>query len=209
MVNKIKNRYNRIARFYDLFEGPMEIFFSRSRTELLSEAKGKTLEVGIGTGKNIPFYPRNVELVGIDFSEKMVEIANRKAKNNPRIQIRLMDVENMDFEDDSFDTVVTSCVFCSVPNPVQGLKEIRRVCKDGGKLLMLEHVRSQRRIIGKIMDIFNFIPLYLYGANMNRKTYDNLLKAGFAPDQIRGKNMWLDILKLMRISNDKSKEARL
>lgn len=205
MTNKIRNRYNRIARVYDLIETPREILFSGIRENLLQEAKGKTLEVGIGTGRNIPFYPKSIELVGIDFSERMVEIARRKAKENPRVQIELMDAEKMDFEDNTFDTVVTSCVFCSVPNPVAGLKEIRRVCNNGGKIIMLEHVRSQKKVIGEIMDTLNFIPLHLYGANINRQTYNNLLKAGFKPDDIRVEDLWLDILKWVRISNHKSK----
>jgi len=109
----------------------------------------------------------------------------------------------MDFTDNSFDTVVTSCVFCSVPNPVKGLKEIRRVCKNDGKILMLEHVRSQKKVVGELMDVFNFIPLNIYGANINRETYQNLLKAGFQPENIEVENVWLDIVKLIRINNYK------
>jgi len=168
-------------------------------------SKGKVLEVGIGTGRNIPYYPDNVELTGIDFSPKMVEIARGKAKNRKNVKILEMDAENMDFTDNSFDTVVTSCVFCSVPNPVKGLKEIRRVCKNDGKILMLEHVRSQKKVVGELMDVFNFIPLNIYGANINRETYQNLLKAGFQPENIEVENVWLDIVKLIRINNKKIK----
>ncbi len=179
MKNKIQKRYNRIARVYDILESPMEMRFSKWREELLKEAGDKTLEVGIGTGKNIPYYPEDVELTGIDFSERMIEIAHKKAKDKHNVQLKVMNAEKMDFEDNAFDTVVTSCVYCSVPDPVQGLKEMKRVCKPNGKILMLEHVRSNHKIIGKVMDIFNPIPLYIYGANINRRTYDNLLKAGF------------------------------
>jgi ubiquinone/menaquinone biosynthesis C-methylase UbiE len=117
--------------------------------KLLQGVKGKVLEVGIGTGRNIPYYPHNVELTGIDFSPKMVEIARKKAKNKENVTILEMDAENMDFNDNSFDTVITSCVFCSVPDPVQGLKEIKRVCKNGGKIVMLEHVRSHKKVWGR------------------------------------------------------------
>lgn len=85
----------------------------------------------------------------------------------------------MDFDDETFDTVVTSCVFCSVPDPVKGLKEIYRVLKPVGRLIMLEHVRSQHWLIGKLMDMINFIPLHLWGANINRNTVENVRKAGF------------------------------
>jgi ubiquinone/menaquinone biosynthesis C-methylase UbiE len=201
MTNKIKKRYNRVAKFYDILDKPMEMAASKWREKLLSGVKGKVLEVGIGTGKNIPYYPNDVELTGIDFSPKMLEIARKKAKNKCSIKILEMDAENMDFNDNRFDTVVTSCVFCSVPDPVQGLKEIKRVCKKDGKIVMLEHVKSHKKVVGPLMDAFNFIPLHLYGANINRETYDNLLKAGFDPNQIEIENLWLDIVKLIRINN--------
>lgn len=201
MTNKIKKRYNRVAGFYDILDKPMEMAASKWREKLLSGAKGKVLEVGIGTGRNIPYYPDNVELTGIDFSPKMVEIARGKAKNRKNVKILEMDAENMEFKDNTFDTVVTSCVFCSVPNPVQGLKEIKRVCKNGGKIVMLEHVKSHKKMVGPLMDAFNFIPLNIYGANINRETYQNLLNAGFKPEHIEVKNLWLDIVKLIRINN--------
>lgn len=206
-MSKIQRRYNRIAGLYDILEAPMENMFSKWRKELLAEASGKTLEVGIGTGKNIPYYPKNVHLTGIDFSPKMIEIANKKLIKHPRPNTRIiqMDVENMEFEDSVFDTVVSSCVFCSVPDAVRGLKEIKRVCRNDGKVLMLEHVRSQNKTTGKLMDIVNPIPLNIYGANINRRTYENLLKAGFKPEQIEVKNLWLDIVKLIRIKNSGKK----
>jgi ubiquinone/menaquinone biosynthesis C-methylase UbiE len=194
-----------MARFYDLLEYPMESGFSNWRKELLSQAEGKTLEVGIGTGKNIPHYPIGIELTGIDFSPKMIEIAGKKAQNYDNVSLHVMDAESMDFEDNSFDTVVTSCVFCSVPNPVQGLKEIRRVCKKDGKVLMLEHVRSNNKVIGKMMDIANPLPLHIYGANINRRTFQNLLKAGFEPENIQITNLWFDIVKRISIVNNKKK----
>lgn len=203
MENKIKKRYDRIAGLYDILDKPMEAGFSRWREIMLKEAKGETLEVGIGTGKNIPYYPEDIKLTGIDFSPEMLSKAKKK-KHKSNIDIRLleMDAENMDFRDNSFDTVVTSCVFCSVPDPVQGLKEIRRVCKKEGQILMLEHVRSNKKVIGELMDLFNPLPVHIYGANINRRTYDNLLKAGFKPEQIDVENIWMDILKIFRIQNN-------
>ena len=188
---------------YDLMEAPMESMFSKWREELLKSASGKTLEVGIGTGKNIPHYPVNVDLTGIDFSEKMISKAKKKATVDKKVKLIIMDAQSMKFEDNSFDTVVTSCVFCSVPDPVQGLKEIRRVCKNSGNIFMLEHVRSHKKAIGQLMDAFNFIPLNIYGANINRETYQNLLKAGFQPEQIEVENLWFDIVKFIRINNKK------
>jgi len=203
MTNKIKKRYDRIAGMYDLMEMPMEGMFAKWRKKMLKGASGKALEVGIGTGKNIPHYPADVDLTGIDFSEKMISKAKEKVTGGKNVRLLLMDVQQMQFDDNSFDTVATSCVFCSVPDPVQGLKEIRRVCKSGGKILMLEHVRSHKKVIGSLMDAFNFIPVNVYGANINRETFQNLLKAGFQPENIEVENLWLDIVKLIRINNEK------
>lgn len=203
MENKIKNRYNRIARVYDILEWPMEMMVSGWRERLMSGAKGKVLEVGVGTGKNIPYYPDDAEVTGIDFSERMIEKAKKKSSERDNVKVLLMDAEKMLFEDNFFDTVITSCVFCSVPDPVRGLEEIRRVCKSGGKILMLEHVRSDKKIVGKMMDVMNTIPLHIYGANINRRTYDNLLKAGFRKDDIRVEYLWSDIVLLFYITNYK------
>lgn len=204
MTDKIKKRYDRIAGFYDILERPMEHMFSRYRERIMDEIAGKTvLEAGVGTGKNIPLYPDDIDVTAIDFSEKMIEMAKKRSQNQENIHLQVMDIENMDFQDDTFDTVITSCVFCSVPDPIQGFREIRRVCRKGGKILMLEHVRSNRRIIGGVMDVLNFIPLNIYGANINRRTYDNLLKAGFDPSDIDVEYLWSDIVLFFRISNNK------
>ncbi len=181
----------------------MEHMFSGYRKKLLKETEGKTLEVGVGTGKNIPYYPDNVEVTGIDFSEKMIEKAEKKSEKRDNVRVQVMDAEKMTFNDNIFDTVITSCVFCSVPDPVKGLQEIRRVCKTGGKILMLEHVRSNRKILGPLMDFLNPIPLNIVGANINRQTYQNLLKAGFDRKTIDVEYIWSDIVLMIRITNTK------
>mgnify|MGYP001493710459 CR=1 FL=1 len=202
---KIKNRYNRVSKVYDLLEKPMEAMsMSKWRRVLIRKVEGKkVLEVGVGTGKNLLYYPAEIDVTGIDFSKDMLEKARARVKNKKNIHLIEMDAQNMDFEDNSFDTVLTSCVFCSVPDPVEGLKEIRRVCKNNGKIIMLEHMRSKHKVIGKIMDLINFIPLNIWGANINRKTMKNLQKAGFKTKDIKYKNIWTDIVKLIVIRNRK------
>ncbi|WP_414839255.1 class I SAM-dependent methyltransferase [Carnobacterium sp. TMP28] len=204
-TKKIKNRYNRISKIYDVLEGPMEAMTKSAWNEKLMDAiEGKkVLEVGVGTGKNLLFYPDNVEIIGIDFSEQMLKKAIQKTKGKEAITLIEMDAQKMSFADDTFDTVVTSCVFCSVPDPVEGLKEIRRVCKPNGKIVMLEHMRSQHRLVGKVMDAVNFIPLHTWGANINRKTLENIVKAGFKEEQIETQDLWSDIVKLIEIRNKK------
>ncbi len=200
---KIRSRYDRVSAVYDLFEQPMELMTLRKyRNDIMKELKGKVLEVGIGTGKNIPYYPENIDITAIDFSSKMLERARIKAENlNKKVNILLMDAQQMDFPDNTFDCVFTTCVFCSVPDPVKGLKEIRRVCKPDGKIIMIEHVRSEKKVIGAFMDMINPIVLNIYGANINRRTIDNIKTAGFV--KVEEINLEGDIVKKIIINNVK------
>jgi len=181
----------------------MEHRMAHWRKELLRDTAGEVLEIGVGTWKNLPHYPQVASLTGIDFSPKMVNLARGRITELgvTNARVLLMDAQKLKFPENSFDTVVTSCVFCSVPDPVQGLKEIRRVCKEGGKVLMLEHVRSEKPYIGPLMDMLNPIPVHLYGANINRRTALNLRKAGFT--DISVKDLWSDILKKIVVINRK------
>ncbi|GGK05016.1 SAM-dependent methyltransferase [Lentibacillus kapialis] len=172
----IKRRYNRISGIFDLMDRMMR---EKWRKELLQHAKGKVLEVGIGTGLNLKYYPAHVEVTGIDFSPAMLQKAKEKADRMPQhFELLEMDAQQMEFSDNTFDTVVTTCVFCSVPDPVEGLKEIRRVTKPQGKVIMLEHMRSDNEFFGKVMDVLNPFGLHIIGANINRKTMDNIHQAG-------------------------------
>ena len=202
---KIKKKYNRISRIYELLEKPMEsMAMGEWREKLIGKIEGeKVLEIGIGTGKNLIYYPENLNIIGIDFSRNMLKKAKDKIKDKKNINLIEMDAQNMKFADNSFDTVVTTCVFCSVPDPVEGLKEIRRVCKNNGKVIMIEHMRSNNRIVGKFMDIINFIPLSIWGANINRETMKNLIKAGFNERDIGYKNICSDFVKFIEIRNKK------
>lgn len=202
-TDKIKKRYDRISRVYDIFEQPMEVMsLNKWRVEIAKDLKGKVLEVGVGTGKNILYYPDDLDITAIDFSNKMLAKAReRAAKLKKQVNLIQMDAQNMEFEDSTFDMVFTTCVFCSVPNPVKGLKEIRRVCKPNGKVIMIEHVRSERKILGLVMDIFNPLTVNLYGANINRRTVENVYKAGFFKVEVT--NLTGDIVKKIIITNEK------
>lgn len=176
----IRRRYDRVAAIYDLMESPMEKMGMGSwRQELIKRAQGRGLEVGVGTGKNIEFYPENVKFTGIDISPKMLARARLRAERlGVQVELMEMDAQNLQFPDATFDTVIATCVFCSVPDPVQGLREIARVCKPEGEILFLEHVRSQQWILGPMMDFLNPVTVGLWGANINRNTVANIIAAG-------------------------------
>ena len=138
------------------------------------------LEVGVGTGKNFPYYPYGVKVVGIDLSPRMLARARRKAlKLDRSVDLREMDVQSLEFPDHCFDTVFATFVFCSVPDPLDGLRELRRVCKPNGRLLLLEHMRPENVLLGLIFDALNPMVVRMMGANINRRTMDNIRSAGW------------------------------
>lgn len=191
----IKRRYNRIAGIYDHLESMMEKGkMADWRRAVWEQARGKILEVGVGTGRNISFYPADTDITAIDFSEKMLQKAREKADLlKKHVDLYLMDVQNLEFSTDTFDTVITTCVFCSVPDPVKGLSEINRVCKKDGQIIMLEHVRSQKPFLGLIMDLINPLTVRISGANINRHTVENLQKAGLQVEVEQ--DLMMDIIK--------------
>ena len=195
---KTKEKYNRIARVYDAHSKLAEkLWFANWREQFILPLKGKILEVGIGTGKNIEYYNKKAEVVGIDFSEKMLQIAKEKlVKSGKRnITLKQRDVENLKFKDNSFDYVVTTCVFCSVPNPIKGLEEIRRVLKPTGKLIMIEHVLSKNPVIALIENVLNPITKLFMGVNINRNTKQNIIQTGMRIAEDRNLAL-LDVFKL-------------
>jgi len=189
-------RFDRVARFYDTFNFIMERFASKHRKEILRQARGNILEVGVGTGSSFKDYPPDEQIVAVDISQEMLRRAEEKLKNfNGKVELRREDVQNLSFKDESFDTVFTSWVFCSVSEPVKGLTEVRRVLKKDGVLLMLEHVKSKNRILGFLMDRLNPLVARVGVDNINRDTVANLRKAGFKV--LKERNIAYDVVKVI------------
>jgi ubiquinone/menaquinone biosynthesis C-methylase UbiE len=157
------------------------------REQLWSLVRGpKLLEIGVGTGKNMLYYPKGVEVTAIDLTPGMLNRAyKRAAKLDVTLELRLGDVQNLDFPDGTFDEIVETFVFCSVPDPRLGLQEIVRVLKPGGRLFMLEHVRSENRVMGLLMDALNPLAVRVTGANVNRRTVQNVSRSKLRLEQVK------------------------
>lgn len=182
-----KRRYNRIAPFYDFMESLIERSrYSKWRDLLWSKVEGhRILEVGVGTGKNFPYYPTDAEITAIDFSEKMLNRAkNRASQQKVKVHLQQMDVQNLEFENNTSDTVIASFVFCSMPEPIRGLIEVERVCKPGGKIVLLEHVLSANRILSWLMNLANPLVVRIIGSNINGQTVENVIKTGLVVEQV-------------------------
>jgi len=192
-----RTRYDRIAPLYDALEWAMELTRFRAwRQDLWAQVHGgqRVLELGIGTGKNIPYYPNDADMTAIDLSEQMVSRARRRATRlGVEVALHLEDAQALSFADASFDAVVATFVFCSVPDPIVGLAEARRVLRPGGRLLLLEHVLSKKPVLRRLMQWLDPIPFHIWGAHINRETVDNVIIAGFEEVQVR--DLSLDIVK--------------
>jgi ubiquinone/menaquinone biosynthesis C-methylase UbiE len=197
-AKEVKARYDRISVYYDLMELPGEkLLFSRWRRRVFDALDGDNiLEVGVGTGKNFDFYPADKSITAIDFSKGMLEKARRKAqKKELKADLEHMDVEDLQFDDQSFDTVLATFVFCSVGDPIKGLQEVKRVCKRNGKVILLEHVRPATKLLGRLFDLLNPVTVKLIGANINRNTVLNMKMAGL--HVVEEENLFGDVVKLL------------
>jgi ubiquinone/menaquinone biosynthesis C-methylase UbiE len=197
-TDKIRTRYDRISPYYDLMELPLEkLLFSRWRRRVFHALDGDSiLEVGVGTGKNLDFYPADKSITAIDFSERMMGKARKKAENKGiNVHLEQMDVQDLQFDDQSFDTVLATFVFCSVGDPIKGLQEVKRVCKRNGKVILLEHVRPVTKLLGRIFDLLNPFTVKLIGANINRNTVLNMKMAGL--HVVKEENVFGDVVKVL------------
>jgi len=156
-------------------------------------AKGRILFVAAGTGLDFACFPPGRDIVGIDISPKMLEVARPKAEAYPgHIELLEMDVHELSFAPGTFDQVFTSCTFCSVPDPVLGLKALRRVLVPGGELRMFEHTGSRWFPFNLMLNVMT--PLSRrFGPEMNRPTVANVQRAGFEIREVE--NLYLDVVK--------------
>ncbi len=190
-TEQTRARYQRIAPLYDVMEILAERRYSAWRPRLWSLVQGpEVLEVGVGTGKNMPYYPDGADITAVDLTPGMLERAKKRAAElKATVNLQLGDAQTLEFPDASFDDVVATFVFCSVPDPALGLTELARVVKPNGRLLLLEHMRSTNPLIGALMDMLNPVVVRMVGANINRRTVENVGHSGWQLEQVEDMGM--------------------
>jgi ubiquinone/menaquinone biosynthesis C-methylase UbiE len=195
MDKETQRKWDIASRTYDFFNFAETRRLGPHKHRLFTKIRGETLFVAAGTGNDFQFFPPGQHIVAIDISPKMLEQAAKKAAAyQGTIELHEMDVCELPFPDDTFDTVATVCTFCSVPRPVVGLRELYRVLRSGGQLLMFEHVRSKIGPFGIFLDLMTPLSRRL-GPDLNRDTVGNVQKAGFRLR--REENVYLDIVKII------------
>ena len=189
MPSSILDKYERIAPFYDLLDLPFEHGRYRAIRPLLFQGlSGRVLDVGVGTGRNIPFYPPGAEMVGIDLSPRMLARADRRrATLQARVDLRLMDVTRLDFPNNFFDAAVATFVFCVLPDDQQvpALRELARVVKPGGTIRLLEYVRPHGAVRHAITKLWESWVAWAYGAGYDRRTEEHIRAAGLDVASVR------------------------
>lgn len=187
-------KWNNAAATLDLLGAGLDARYGHYKRELFAKARGRVLLVAAGTGSDFAHFPDGLDIFAIDFSPKMLERAKEKAAHYPGgIDVIQADAQRLPFPDGAFDTVVTSCTFCSVPKPVKGLRELHRVLRPDSQLLMFEHVRPGNFLLGLMMDLMTVVSR-MVGPDLNRRTADNIRRAGF--QMTRDFNVYLDMVKI-------------
>jgi ubiquinone/menaquinone biosynthesis C-methylase UbiE len=188
------------AAVYDPLSARTEKKFGAElKRKLLANARGRVLEIGVGTGLSFPHYTEVEELVGVDPSEPMLRRARRRAAELAR-DVTLVEApaEALPFEDKSFDTVVSLAVLCTVDDPPRVLQEIRRVLRPGGRLVFLEHVRSSEPGLAQWQDRLEGPWGWIAGGcHPNRRTLEAIESAGFEMVELERKDL-PDIPRLVR-----------
>jgi phosphatidylethanolamine/phosphatidyl-N-methylethanolamine N-methyltransferase len=148
--------YSFYSPFYDLIFGKVLEAGRREAFQYLDSTKKKVLEVGIGTGLTLHHYPKSCHIVGIDISAKMIEKAKERVKaigNGLKVDLEVMDACHMTFEDDTFDAVLSPYVITTVADPLQFCKEMIRVCKPGGQIIIVNHSKDPDRFFAKLENL--------------------------------------------------------
>lgn len=181
-MTSVLQRYQRIAPMYDLLDLPFEYRrYRRIRPLLFDGLAGRILDAGVGTGRNMPFYPGGAEVTGIDLSAAMlVRAVRRMNQSAARVALLQMDVTQLAFASASFDAAVATFLFCVLADDLQGpaLRELRRVVRPGGTIRLLEYVRPRGALRRLSVSLWGPWVAWAYGAGFDRNTAKHVPASG-------------------------------
>jgi ubiquinone/menaquinone biosynthesis C-methylase UbiE len=177
--DKTAPRYDRQIRFFE------RILFGGGREWVCSQASGDVLEIAVGTARNLPYYGDEVHLTGVELSPEMLAIAKERQRELGReADLRLGDAESLEFADESFDTVTCTLGLCTIPDPRQAMREARRVLRPGGRLLLLEHVRSPSAPVRFGQRLLEPLAVRFEADHLLREPLDYLEAEGFDVERV-------------------------
>ena len=178
-LKEIRASYAECAAWVDRFDWLNQRLTGRYRRQLFGDAEGRVLDVACGTGANFPYLPSTVDLVGVDVSPEMLAKArNRLERLNINGTLHEMDAQALEFDDDSFDTVISSLSTCTFPDPVVAIEEMDRVCKPTGRILLLEHGRSDVGPLARFQDWRADAHYASAGCRWNQEPLELVLSTG-------------------------------
>ncbi|MDQ2886046.1 MAG: methyltransferase domain-containing protein [Chloroflexota bacterium] len=181
-TERVREIFDESAAQYDRAIGFSEkLLFSDGRVWACSQARGQVLEIAVGTGRNLPFYPADVEITGIEISPAMLEIARQRTQSLGRqAELILGDAQALPFPDQRFDTVVCTIALCSIPDERQAIAEVWRVLRPGGRFVALEHVRSPNPIIRGLERLLDPLTVRTQADHLLREPVETVQAAGFS-----------------------------
>jgi len=185
-TERVRRHYDRSAGSYDrIIAWAEKAFFGTGREWVCSRARGEVLEVAVGTGRNLPFYPKDTRLTGIELSPKMLAIARRRASESGiEADLRVGDAHELPFPDASFDTVTATLALCTIPDDRQAVTEAVRVLRPDGRLLLLEHVRGHFLTVRLLQSVLNPLTLLLEHDHLLREPLHHVESAGLVVERL-------------------------
>lgn len=179
IYDKLAGSYDRAIRFAE------RVLFGDGRAWVCSRARGAVLEIAAGTGRNFPYYPHTVRLTAIDLSPAMLAIARRRAQTGGcDVTLSIGDAQALAFPDAAFDTVVATLALCSIPDDRKTIAEAKRVLRPGGRLLLLEHVRSPTAVARAVQRALDPLCVWLQADHLLREPLDGLMAEGFVIERL-------------------------
>lgn len=179
---RVRDLYDREAARYDsIVRIPERLLFADGRLWATAHAIGDVLEIAVGTGRNLPYYKPEPRLTAVDISPGMLEIARVRAQAlGRRVDLHMGDAQNLDFPSERFDSVVGTLALCTIPDDRRALAESWRVLRPGGRLILLEHVRSPQPIVRLLQKLLEPLAIRYAGDHLLRDPLDHLSDLGFS-----------------------------